>query len=228
MKYSVVQSVTRYSLFIIWTGLLIGPYLALQVFAPDQRHHVARLFFKGCLVLTGLRLRVHGRPSLDASLYAANHAAYLDIPVLGAVISHGQFIAKSEVSQWPLFGFLARISRTGVVSRFAKDASAQRAALTKRLGAGASLILFPEGTSTNGSHVRPFKSTLFSALEHANSDRSVQPVTIAYTRKRDGSPLTQKQREQFTWFGEMTWAPHIVGGLWFKGIRCGCDISCPG
>lgn len=221
MRHSISRAVMRSVMFVTWTGLLLGPYLALQVLAPGKQHHVARWFFKGCLVLTGLRLRVHGRPARDVALYAANHAAYLDIPVMGAVIRNGLFIAKAEVSKWPLFGFLARISRTEFVSRSAGDALAQRTALTKHLNVGANLILFPEGTSTNGSFVRPFKSTLFSALERASSDRSVQPVTIAYTRKRDGSPLTQKQREQFTWFGDMTLAPHLWGVFGLKG----CDVD---
>lgn len=221
MKHSIFRAVVRSTLFATWTGILLAPYLALMAVAPDRRHHVARWYFKGCLVLTGLKLRVHGNPKQGVALYTANHATYLDIPVLGAVVSHGLFVAKSEVGSWPLFGFLARLAQTQFVSRSAANSLTQRNALAWHINAGASMILFPEGTSTNGSHVRPFKSTLFSALEYAQDEHYVQPITIVYTRQRDGAPLTQDKREHFTWFGDMTLAPH----LWGVFGRKGCEVD---
>jgi 1-acyl-sn-glycerol-3-phosphate acyltransferase len=72
------------------------------------------------------------------------------------------------------------------------------------------LILFPKGTSTDGSHVKRFKSTLFASLDHIDGDAWVQPVSIVYTHDKTGKALSQTARQRFTWFGNMTLAPHLL------------------
>jgi len=222
MKFSAVRAGVNLSLFVGLVGILLGPYVLLLAFAPRKHHHVAKMFFKGCSALTGMRLNVSGKIGDGVVLFAANHASYLDIPVLGATIGGGVFVAKSEVADWPLFGFLARISRTVFISRNASDAAQQRALLAGRMNKGSSLILFPEGTSTNGSHIRPFKSTLFAALDDVDREAWVQPVSIIYARHRGGELMSQTTRENYTWFGDMTLAPHLLNVFGAKG--CEVDI----
>lgn len=188
-------------------GVLVGPYAVLTVIGPRQRHRVAALFFAGCLKLTGIRLSVSGWAAPGTTLFAANHASYLDIVVLGSVLSHGVFVAKSEVARWPLFGFLARLAGSEFIARNPAEAQRQCHGLAKRLHAGDSLIVFPEGTSSDGTCVKPFKSTLFAALDLAPCAGRVQPVTLVY------------RNSACAWYGDMTLAPHLwqmfksAGGL---------------
>ncbi|HEY9163527.1 MAG TPA: lysophospholipid acyltransferase family protein [Magnetovibrio sp.] len=131
------------------------------------------------------------------TLYAANHVSYLDILVLGAVLSDGVFVAKSDVASWPLFGFLARLAGSEFIQRNPLKAQAQCQALAQRLHGGDSLIVFPEGTSTDGTGVKSFKSTLFAALDLAPGLGRVQPLTLVY------------RNPACAWHGDMSLAPHV-------------------
>jgi 1-acyl-sn-glycerol-3-phosphate acyltransferase len=142
-------------------------------------------------------------------LFVANHVSYADITVLGSVIA-GSFIAKAEVADWPFFGWLAKLQRSVFVDRRVRSTITQRDAISKRLAVGDALILFPEGTSSDGNRVLPFKTALFAAAEHARglSPVVVQPVSIAYTRL-DGMPIGRLCRPLFAWYGAVDLAPHI-------------------
>jgi len=221
MKFSTIRVGGKLSLFLVMVGALLGPYALLLMTMPKKRYVVAQLFFKGCLALTGLRLHVRGTLAPNTQLFVANHSSYLDIPILGALIGNGVFVAKSEVADWPLFGFLARISRTLFISRSGYDAAQQCALLTHHMNKGSGLILFPEGTSTDGSHVKRFKSTLFASLDNINGDAWVQPISIVYTRDKTGKALSQTARQRFTWFGDMTLAPHLFQVFAMNG----CEVE---
>jgi len=142
-------------------------------------------------------------------LFAANHVSYADITVLGSVIA-GSFIAKAEVADWPFFGWLAKLQRSVFVDRRVRSTITQRDAISRRLGVGDALILFPEGTSSDGNRVLPFKTALFAAAEHGKglTPVVVQPVSIAYTRL-DGIPIGRLYRPLFAWYGDVDLAPHI-------------------
>lgn len=207
MTFSRPRAVLNAMLFFGLVLGSVGPYMILLAVLPKHRHRVAALFFKGCLKLTGLRLTINGWPAAHTALFAANHASYLDIPVLGAALSDAVFVAKGEVAQWPLFGFLARLARTEFIARNTAEAHVQCLALAKRLNGGEALIVFPEGTSTDGHDVRPFKSTLFAALDMSHSAEQVQPVSIVY------------DRSSCAWFGDMTLAPHLWNMFGLPGGR---------
>ena len=129
--------------------------------------------------------------------------------MLGSLIA-GSFIAKAEVARWPLFGWLAKLQRSVFVDRRVGSTAAQRDAITQRLALGDALILFPEGTSSDGSRVLPFKSALFGAAQAGprTGPIAVQPVSIAYTRL-DGIPLGRYWRPLFAWFGDLDLVPHL-------------------
>lgn len=143
------------------------------------------------------------------ALFVANHISYVDIEILGGAID-GSFIAKSEVRGWPIFGWLARLQRTVFVDRRAHTARQQRDAIVERLKEGDRLILFPEGTSNDGTRVLPFKSALFAAVHGAHLAQSiiVQPVSIAYVTL-DGMPIGRFYRPYFAWYGDMEMAAHL-------------------
>jgi len=116
----------------------------------------------------------------------ANHTGWFDIPILSAV-APVSFVAKIEVSRWPFFGTLARLQRTIFIRRERAKALEDRDTIRRRLLEGDALVLFPEGTSTDGNRVLPFRSALLSAAEldlgedsgHHQRHASVQPVSIA-------------------------------------------------
>lgn len=201
------------------TGVLLPPYLAAKPFSRRIPNAIAALWSRAGAWLCGLRLWTNGRPiTTGGVVYVANHVSYLDIPVLGGLID-GTFVAKSEVSGWPLFGFLARLQRTVFVSRNPRNANDDIAKLRARLDCGDSLIVFPEGTSSNGRGVLPFKTSLFSAVRDRETETPylVQPVSISYPRYADGRPLILGLQDHYAWYGEMTLADHLLGVFARKG-----------
>jgi 1-acyl-sn-glycerol-3-phosphate acyltransferase len=163
----------------------------------------------------GIRIEQVGTPVAQGPcLMVANHVSWLDIPILSALFP-AVFIAKREVDGWPIFGWLARLQRTLFVDRERRHATADfTAQMLIRFERGQHLILFPEGTSSDGNRVLPFKTALFGALEglqdaaHDFAPVPVQPVSIAYT-KLHGLPMTRRQRPRFAWYGDMAIVPHI-------------------
>jgi lyso-ornithine lipid O-acyltransferase len=158
----------------------------------------------------GFDVKVLGtRSTVRPTLFVSNHSSYLDIEILGGVIE-ASFIAKAEVAKWPLLGWLAKLQRTVFVDRRQRSTHQQRDAIIERLARGDNLILFPEGTSDDGTRVLPFKSALFAAVHGAKFPHpiSVQPVSIAYVRL-NGMPMGRLYRPYFAWYGDMEMAPHL-------------------
>ena len=160
--------------------------------------------------ILGLDVRVVGARAAGSSvLYVVNHSSWLDIVVLSTVLP-GRFVAKKEVAGWPVVGILAKLQRSVFVARERRDAGRHRDELVRCLEAGDSLILFPEGTSSDGNGVLPFKSALFAVAEKAvaGAPLRVQPVSLAYTRL-NGMPLGRHLRPFFTWYGDMALGAHL-------------------
>jgi 1-acyl-sn-glycerol-3-phosphate acyltransferase len=170
------------------------------------------------LRLIGIRVRRRGRMSRHRpTLFVANHSSYLDISVLGSLIP-GSFVAKSEIAGWPFFGLLAKLQRSVFVDRQVRTAGEQRNQLGERIAARHNLILFPEGTSSDGNRVLPFRSALLGAAEPprrsvagaaAMPELTVQPVSVSYT-KLDGCPLGYHLRPLIAWYGDMELASHLM------------------
>ena len=169
-----------------------------------------RFYHRCCCRILGLRVRALGGPVLRRPvLFVANHVSYIDITVLGSLVE-ASFVAKSEVAGWPLFGWLAKLQRSVFVDRRVGSIARQRDALGARLAAGDALILFAEGTSSDGNRVLPFKTALLAAAAGggASVPVAVQPVSLAYTRL-DGIPIGRHYRPFLAWYGSMALAPHL-------------------
>jgi len=163
-----------------------------------------------------LRLRVHvageplrGRPVL----FVSNHVSWLDIIAIGS-IQPVAFVAKSEVRKWPLVGITAEMQRTVFVERAKRhqtgDAVAQ---MVDRLAHGTPVVLFAEGTSSDGNRVLPFRSALLGAVEMAAKDGgaaelTIQPMAVAYTATQ-GIPMGRQHRPLAAWYGDLDFMPHI-------------------
>ncbi len=163
---------------------------------------------RGALWLLGLRLQVHGAPMMQRGAVVANHSSWLDVFVLNAV-KRIYFVSKSEVEAWPGIGWLARATGTVFIERNPKKARVQTALFRDRLLAGHKLLFFPEGTSTDGQRVLPFKTTLFASffapeLKHAIW---VQPVSVVYCPPPGAEPRL------YGWWGDMSFGAHLVAML---------------
>jgi 1-acyl-sn-glycerol-3-phosphate acyltransferase len=135
----------------------------------------------------------------------ANHASWLDIFVLNAA-DRVYFVSKDEVSRWPGIGWLARATGTVFITRKGSEAKEQQAIFEARLRAGHRLLFFPEGTSTDGLRVLPFKSTLFAAffMHGLNHVLCIQPATVIYH-----APPGRDARF-YGWWGDTGFAPHLL------------------
>lgn len=206
---------------ITWTGILLVPACLAAAVLGKVPPWLKRAWHSSCCRLLGLSIKVRGEPAREgATLYVANHVSYLDVAVLGSVLNV-PFVAKREVSGWPVIGLIGRLGDTMFVERAVARSDGQRQTLAARLSAGESLILFAEGTSSCGGRVLPFKSALFGALYRAHPDRPiyVQPVTIAYTRFRGGLRIVHAFRPLYAWYGDMTLLPHIWSVLGLPGAE---------
>ena len=206
-------------------GLLVGGlvfgglalHLALRL--PERVLHGAgrpwtsrltRAVCRGALRGLGLEVERRGGPLDGPGALVANHASWLDIFVLNAG-ARVVFVAKEEVAGWAGIGWLARATGTLFIRRDRREAGGQVRALGERLAAGQRLVFFPEGTSTDGQRVLPFKPTLFAALlDPALSGMRLQPVTVRY-RAPEG-----EDARFYGWWGDMDFAPHLLRVL---GVR---------
>ena len=196
-------------------------YLLVYPLGHRVRRPFSGLWFRIASRSAGLRVRTVGRQVTERpALLVANHVSYLDIPLLGGV-TDATFVSKADVASWPVFGFLAKVANTVFIERVPARARAQKAELAARLDSGEPLILFPEGTSTSGAEVLPFKSALFGVADALPEGREllVQPVSVAYARLSDGRPLKGVLRALYGWYGDMTLAPHLVAAMGLPGVE---------
>ena len=158
-----------------------------------------------CLAILGIGWQRRGRPMTGRGALVANHASWLDILALNAA-QRVYFVAKSEVAGWPGIGIMARASGTVFINRRGREAQVHRALFEARLRAGHRLLFFPEGTSSDGRRVLPFKSTLFAAFlaDDLRDVLQVQPVTLIWH-----APPGRDARF-YGWWGDMALGAHLA------------------
>ncbi|MGH1578768.1 lysophospholipid acyltransferase family protein [Planktotalea sp.] len=161
--------------------------------------------------LMGMSFTAKGRQMKQPGAVVANHSSWLDIFSLNAA-KRVYFVSKSEVAKWPGIGALAKATGTVFIERDRRKSQEQKAVFETRLKAGHKLLFFPEGTSTDGLRVLPFKSTLFAAffVPELKELLWVQPVTVNYS-----APLGQEDRF-YGWWGDMGFFPHMIKTLAVK------------
>lgn len=163
-----------------------------------------RVWAAQALPTLGLRFVTEGVPMQCPGAFVANHSSWIDIVALQRAAAPF-LVSKAEVRAWPGIGVIGRAIGTMFIDRRPAEARRQEAALFARLARGDRMAIFPEGTSSDGRRVLPFKSSLFGVFLAAGlpPDTAVQPVTIAY-RPRAGLPANF-----YGWWGEMDFASHI-------------------
>jgi 1-acyl-sn-glycerol-3-phosphate acyltransferase len=209
-------------------GVLAGfmgltlPLMPVQAVLLRTSRNAARRFphwyhRRVCRIL-GVRLNVEGAVTPGVpTLIVSNHTSWLDIPVLSAV-APVSFVAKKEVGSWPFVSALARLQRTVFVDRTRRTAVGETTGeMARRLAEGDALVLFAEGTSTDGNRVLPFRSSLFAAAKPGGAAGGpadagtrpvvVQSVSIVYQRLH-GVPLGRADRPLVGWYGDMAMQSH--------------------
>ena len=198
--------------FFTMTPLLISVQWLLGKLGLPGWGFIASNYYRVLCALLRIRVRVdgalmHGR----AVLYVSNHISWVDIVVIGSVAPVA-FVAKREVASWPLVGITAKMQRTVFVDRTRRHRTGETVTdIVKRLKDGLSVVLFAEGTSSDGNRVLPFRSALLGAMEEAAAHAGnilIQPMSISYVGLH-GIPMGRQHRPLVAWYGDLDFLPHI-------------------
>jgi 1-acyl-sn-glycerol-3-phosphate acyltransferase len=217
-----------------WTLLSMAIQAVCLLLPGRAKVEFARIYWFGFTRLMGFRVRVVGELASTRGgrpvMYVSNHSSWIDIPIVGGVLD-GRFVAKGEVAGWPLVGTIARLGRTVFVSRQRVSLSRERNEMRQVLARGDNLILFPEGTSSDGCRVLPFHSSFLALAEGPpGADRSrlpiIQPVSLAYDRL-GGLPIGRASRPLFAWYGDMDIASHFWRLEQHVGLRATIVLHAP-
>lgn len=207
-----VHIVWRLPVLIIWMLIMPAIFVLARTCRVPNHDALPHVFHRGVRFILGLKVQFSGDLSKQQpSMYVSNHISYLDVFVLGDIKAF--FVAKSEVANWPILGHFSKYQNTLFIERKASQAKSTLNVMQQHIANGNSLILFPEGTSTDGIHVEPFKSSLFEAVNLQDRDNQVidipiQPITVAYT-DQNGNKMNQDMLDHYAWYGTMPFAPHF-------------------
>jgi 1-acyl-sn-glycerol-3-phosphate acyltransferase len=189
----------------------------LRAFGSPARPGISMFFYRILRRLLRLRVRVIGTPVTGQPvIFVANHMSWVDIAAIGSTVPV-HFVAKREVRAWPLIGLTAELTGTVFVDRARRQqTTAVNTEIAKRLAEGKSVVLFAEGTSSDGNRVLPFRSALIGAASELASSGAphrevmLQPLSISYTHV-NGLPMGRQHRPLVAWYGDTDLLPHLRG-----------------
>jgi lyso-ornithine lipid O-acyltransferase len=199
---------------VLTLALLPFQWMAVRMEWP-MRRRIPTLYHRLVCRILDVRINVVGRRAdAEPLLIVANHASWLDISVITAV-APVVFVAKREVATWPVFGLLARLQRSIFVDRARRQKTRDvNGEIARRLAGGDAVLLFAEGTSSDGNRVLAFRTALIGSARDAIAAAGhvepvwIQPLSIAYTAML-GLPLGRRDRNAVAWYGLMSLIPHL-------------------
>jgi 1-acyl-sn-glycerol-3-phosphate acyltransferase len=205
--------------FVVLTLALLPFQLIGIAFNLGLQRRIPHLYHRVLCALIGIRIcEVGQRSQASPVLILSNHVSWLDVLVVTA-LTPVVFVAKSEVARWPVFGWLAKLQRSIFINRQARhQTGAATRAIADRLLGGDAVVLFAEGTSSDGIRILPFRSALIGAVHHAlgdsmhHSEITVQPMSLAYVRL-SGLPMGRALRNRVAWYGDVELVPHLLNVL---------------
>ena len=216
----------RLVLIVLWT-LPLMPVQAVLVLLPGRLNAgFTRVYWSVMCRIMSMRVRAIGQPAARTAggrpvVYVSTHSSWLDVPVLGALLK-ASFISKAEIGSWPVVKWIAWLGGTVYVRRVRTSTGRERDEMRNRLAGGDNLILFPEGTTSDGSHVLPFRSAFLSIAEVPvtvdGRTPIVQPVSLVYDRLA-GLPTGRASRTIFAWIGDQDLASHFCRLGAERGMR---------
>lgn len=205
------------SLFFLAAGVCVNLLLAGYERGRARADAVCTMLWSRamCLIL-GIKVSRSGLEHALSGFAVCNHVSYLDIFVMGSVCP-SSFLAKSEVKGWPLMGWLATLGGTIFINReLKKTAIVVMREIELKIDHGVMVIIFPEGTTSDGRSIRRFKSTFFSVPARKNIP--VTPVSISYPEELLGT---------IAWYGGMKLVPHFWNLLGIKRIEAALHFNEP-
>lgn len=224
MAIARMRGIVRALLLGAWFGAAAIGVCAIETMALLARERAAGLrtalfhrWSRGAARIVGLRIDVTGAPPAGPFFLVANHLSYLDVIVLGATL-RATFVAKADVAAWPLIGWLCAAVGTVFLDRTRKrDLLRVLPLLERRLGDGGGVVVFPEGTTSDGSGVLPFRSPLFAAAV-----RGGLPVHLAMLTYETPAAAEHPARAA-CWWGDMEFLPHL--GALLRLPRCTARLT---
>jgi 1-acyl-sn-glycerol-3-phosphate acyltransferase len=216
-----LRALIRLPAFAVWcllayllTTLSVGLTMIAPRLGVPIKTAVARIWGRGLAFIMGLRVTVEGEPPNRPFVLVSNHLGYVDIIALMGH-SPGVFVAKSEIAHWPLLGPLSRCANTVFIDRESRrDVKRVNDRIHQVLDRREGLIMFPEGTSSKGADVLPFRSSLLAPA--ASSGFPVHYVSLSYRTPRGATPAEMS----VCWWGDMTFASHFYKLLQMPGVYC--------
>lgn len=206
-----LRLVWRVSALVSTTSVLFVYYLGARPWVPKRRftawrNRMIQIWARTAVRFLGARVRAEGLPP-GGCLVVSNHLSYVDIPVLASLFP-SIFVSKAEVKGWPLMGTVASVAGTIFVDRERKRGLPDVAEwIGRELAAGSSVVLFPEGTSSAGAELLPFRPSLLAPASSAGLPVAYAAITY---RSPEGHPPAS---ESICWWGGMTFGGHILGLL---------------
>jgi 1-acyl-sn-glycerol-3-phosphate acyltransferase len=202
------------ALFFTITPLLIFFQWVLRKLNAPGWGTIGRRYYSVLCTALRIRVRTVGEPVRDrAVLFVSNHVSWADILVIGSIAPIA-YVSKSEIGNWPMVGTAAKSQRTIFVDRSRRQQTGDAIAdIVDRLSNGTSVVLFAEGTSSDGNRVLPFRSALIGAVREAGARSEhgilIQPMSICYTAL-NGIPMGRQHRPTVAWYGDLDFMPHIT------------------
>jgi lyso-ornithine lipid O-acyltransferase len=206
------------SLFFLVAGIGVLIFLiAGQSSLAKVRAFCTMWWAKTMCSILGIRInKGGGLVGKRNSFTVCNHISYLDIFVIGS-IRPSFFLAKHEVRNWPIAGWMAILAGTVFINRESmKNAVDAMGVMEDRIDSGVNVVMFPEGTTSDGKKINPFKSSLFNLP--ASRNFTVSPVSIRYTGI-NGKYVTPDMLDTIAWYGEMRLVPHFWNLLGLRSIE---------
>jgi len=191
-------------------------------FHPEQKKRVTAntvyLFGKLFVFIIDVKVKLSGETDLlrkKGVFFVSNHFGYID-GIIASSLTPLVFIAKSDLRNWPFFGFFSFLSDTIFVNRTSPAKIKKEIdRIVSFLNTNVNVILFPEGTSTDGSRLLPFKSSFFAAPQAAES--LIVPLAITYDSV-DNQKLSEENKDLLHWYGTMDFFTHLLKVLSLRKI----------
>ena len=203
----------RLIFFFTLTFILLPFQIVIILFFNKLVYIIPNFYHKLCCRILGIRIKKSGKISNSKpTLFVSNHASYVDIIILSSLFQTS-FVAKKEVSHWPFLGILAKLQNTIFIDRKIGSIAEQENLIIDHLKKNNNLIIFPEGTSSDGNQVLPFKSPLFNIFKNKTNPKiNIQTITIIY-KKENGIKLNRSTRRDITWHSNMELIPNMINLL---------------
>ena len=222
------RALFRILLISLWTVALLPVFAGGSVFwlrSPVRRTawqgRIKTRWARGIAGIIGMRIRVTGTPPRGTFVLVANHLSYLDVILLQTQVQ-ATFVAKAEVNTWPILGWLTRIAGTLFIDRKQhKDILRINALIEAVLQRGDGVVFFPEGTSSKGDKVYPFKASLLDLA--ARQHRAVTSAALHYRTPPGETPA----HLAVCWWGDMTFADHLLNVLKLPYFEAGLVFGSP-